>query len=50
MEFSSDGTFLSDAVFSNLKKDELAYIFETYGLQTDEEIKELNNYRKTIIR
>lgn len=49
-KFSSDGTFLSDAVFSNLKKDELAYIFETYGLQTAEEIKELNNYRKTIIR
>lgn len=45
-KFASDGTMLSNAVFSNLKRDEMAYLAETYGVQTEEDLAELNDYRK----
>lgn len=45
-KFSIDGILLSHAVFSDLKRDEMEYIRETYGVKTEEELDELNNYRK----
>lgn len=45
-KFSSDGTLISSAVFSTLKRDEIAYVAETYGVTTEEELAELNNSGK----
>lgn len=49
-KFSLDGTLLSYAVFSELKKDEMEYVRETYGVKSEEDLSKLNNYRKGIKR
>lgn len=44
--FSKEGKLLKNAIFSGWKQDEWAYIVETYGVRTNEELTELNDYRK----
>ena len=46
LTFTKDGKLLKNAIFSGWRRDERAYIVETYGVITAEELTELNDYRK----
>ena len=46
-KFLADGTMVSNAIFSSLKRDEWDYVKTTYGVQTEDDLKELNYYQKS---
>ncbi len=44
-KFSSEGIMLRNAEFSTLKRSETSYIASKYGVNTAEQLAELNDYR-----